>query len=232
MAQMPAESSKISKAIKKYMITGILIWLPIMVTIWVISYIVGTADKIMTILPMHWQPKILFGFQVPGLGLLIAIIVLFLTGLFAANIIGRKIIAAGDLLLSRIPVVKSIYLGVKKVSESLLSDSRQSFTTPVLVPFPQPNIWTIGFVSGHIPDNIASILPRHAGDDKDTDNYIAVYVPTTPNPTGGYYVMVHQSDVREIDMSVDDALKYVISMGMVQPEDTHSLSCPLPVKQI
>ncbi|MDF7676040.1 DUF502 domain-containing protein [Neisseriaceae bacterium ESL0693] len=220
MAQMPAESSKLSTAIKKYMLTGILIWLPIMVTIWVISYIIGIADKIMTILPLHWQPRILLGFQIPGLGLLITILLLFLTGLFAANIIGRKVIAVGDSLLSRIPVVKSIYLGVKKVSESLLSDSRQSFTTPVLVPFPQPDIWSIGFVSGHIPDNIAQALPKHA-QDEETHHYIAVYVPTTPNPTGGYYIMVHQSDIREIDMSVDDALKYVISMGMVQPDEPH-----------
>lgn len=220
MAKMPAENSNTGKAIKKYMLTGILVWLPIIVTIWVIGYIIGAADKIVTILPTHWQPKMLIGFQIPGLGLVVAIIIVFLTGLCAANMIGRKIIAMADSLWSRIPVVKSIYLGVKKVSESLLSDSRQSFTTPVLIPFPQPDIWTIGFVSGHIPENIAVVLPDNKGELM--DNYISVYVPTTPNPTGGYYIMVRKSDIRKIDMSVDDALKYVISMGMVQPDDPHS----------
>ena len=131
--------------------------------------------------------------------------------MFAANVLGRQILAAWDSLLGRIPVVKSIYSSVKKVSESLLSDSSRSFRTPVLVPFPQPNIWTIAFVSGHIPDKLKGSLPH--------DDYLSVYVPTTPNPTGGYYIMVKKSDVRELDMSVDEALKYVISLGMVMPDD-------------
>ena len=114
--------------------------------------------------------------------------------------------------MGRIPVVKSIYSSVKKVSESLLSDSSRSFKTPVLVPFPQPGIWTIAFVSGHIPDKLKGSLPQD-------DDYISVYVPTTPNPTGGYYIMVKKSDVRELDMSVDQALKYVISLGMVMPDE-------------
>ena len=114
--------------------------------------------------------------------------------------------------MGRIPVVKSIYSSVKKVSESLLSDSSRSFRTPVLVPFPQLDIWTIAFVSGHIPDKLKGSLPHD-------DDYLSVYVPTTPNPTGGYYIMVKKSDVRELDMSVDEALKYVISLGMVMPDD-------------
>lgn len=222
MSRMPAENGKTSKALKKYMLTGILVWLPVIVTIWVISYIIGVADRLVTILPQHWQPQMLLGFRIPGAGLVVSIAVVFLTGLFSANILGRKIIAISDLLWSRIPVVKSIYSGVKKVSESLLSDSRQSFKTPVLIPFPQPNIWTIGFVSGHIPDNIAAVLPQHPEGDTTPQDYISIYVPTTPNPTGGYYVMVRKSDVHEIDMSVDDALKYVISMGMVQPDNPHN----------
>lgn len=218
MAPQPAEGGKLKKSLKKYMLTGVLVWLPIIVTIWVISYIIGMADELVNILPARWQPQALFGFKIHGLGLVAAIIVVFFTGLLAANMLGRKIFAAWDALWGRIPVVKSIYSGVKKVSESLLSDSRQSFKTPVLIPFPQPNIWTIGFVSGHIPDNIASALPEQSDATK-TNEYISVYVPTTPNPTGGYYIMVNSSDVREIDMSVDDALKYVISLGMVQPDE-------------
>lgn len=212
MTESGAEGGKTAKALKKYLITGILVWLPIAVTVWVISYIVSASDQLVNLLPRQWRPQYVFGFNIPGLGVIVAIAVLFVTGLFAANVLGRQILAAWDSLLGRIPVVKSIYSSVKKVSESLLSDSSRSFKTPVLVPFPQPGIWTIAFVSGHIPDKLKGSLSQD-------DDYISVYVPTTPNPTGGYYIMVKKSDVRELDMSVDQALKYVISLGMVMPDE-------------
>ncbi|HHK5986086.1 TPA: DUF502 domain-containing protein [Neisseria subflava] len=216
MTEAAAESGKIAKALKKYLITGVLVWLPIAVTIWAMTYIISAADRLISLLPESWQPQHFWGFNIPGLGIVAATVVLFVTGVFAANVLGRRILGAWDSLLGRIPVVKSIYSSVKKVSESLLSDSSRSFKTPVLVPFPQPGIWTIAFVSGHIPDKLKGSLPQD-------DDYISVYVPTTPNPTGGYYIMVKKSDVRELDMSVDQALKYVISLGMVMPDD-------LPVK--
>ena len=216
MTEAAAESGKIAKALKKYLITGVLVWLPIAVTIWAMSYIISAADRLISLLPESWQPQHFWGFNIPGLGIVAATVVLFVTGVFAANVLGRRILGAWDSLLGRIPVVKSIYSSVKKVSESLLSDSSRSFKTPVLVPFPQPGIWTIAFVSGHISDKLKGSLPQD-------DDYISVYVPTTPNPTGGYYIMVKKSDVRELDMSVDQALKYVISLGMVMPDD-------LPVK--
>ena len=212
MTEAAAESGKIAKALKKYLITGVLVWLPIAVTIWAMTYIISTADRLISLLPESWQPQHFWGFNIPGLGIVAATVVLFVTGVFAANVLGRRILGAWDSLLGRIPVVKSIYSSVKKVSESLLSDSSRSFKTPVLVPFPQPGIWTIAFVSGHIPDKLKGSLPQD-------DDYISVYVPTTPNPTGGYYIMVKKSDVRELDMSVDDALKYVISLGMVMPDE-------------
>ena len=218
MTEATAESGKIAKALKKYLITGVLVWLPIAVTIWAITYIISAADRLISLLPESWQPQHFWGFNIPGLGIVAATVVLFVTGVFAANVLGRRILGAWDSLLGRIPVVKSIYSSVKKVSESLLSDSSRSFKTPVLVPFPQPGIWTIAFVSGHIPDKLKGSLPQD-------DDYISVYVPTTPNPTGGYYIMVKKSDVRELDMSVDQALKYVISLGMVMPDD-------LPVKSL
>ena len=212
MTEQTAEGGKVAKALKKYLITGMLVWLPIAVTIWAVSYIISAADRLISLLPEQWQPQYFWGFNIPGLGIIAAIVVLFLTGVFAANVLGRQILTAWDSLLGRIPVVKSIYSSVKKVSESLLSDSSRSFRTPVLVPFPQPNIWTIAFVSGHIPDKLKGSLPHD-------DDYLSVYVPTTPNPTGGYYIMVKKSDVRELDMSVDEALKYVISLGMVMPDE-------------
>ncbi|MDO4997989.1 MAG: DUF502 domain-containing protein [Neisseria sp.] len=206
------EGSSLTKALKKYLITGILVWLPIAVTIWVISYIVNASDQLFNLLPQKWQPQQLLGYKIPGLGVVLAFFVLLLTGLFAANFIGRKILQGWDSLLGRIPVVKSIYSSVKKVSESLFSDNSRSFKTPVLVPFPQKDIWTIGFVSGSLAKEVACALPKG-------EEYVSVYVPTTPNPTGGYYIMVKRSDIRELSMSVDDALKYVISLGMVLPDE-------------
>lgn len=206
------EKTTVGKALKKYLLTGVLVWMPIAVTVWVISYIISATDRLAALIPTQWQPERYLGFNIPGTGFIVAVIVLFLTGIFAANVLGRKILEGWDSLLGRIPVVKSIYSSVKKVSESLLSDNSRSFKTPVLVPFPQRDIWTIGFVSGSLPDNIAAALP-------DAAPRIPVYVPTTPNPTGGYYILVKQSDIRELDMSVDEALKYVISLGMVLPDD-------------
>lgn len=200
----------ISKAIKRYLITGILVWLPITVTIWILSYIVNAADKLIKLIPEQWQPEKYLGLTFPGMGVVVAILVLFCTGIFAANVIGRTFIEGWDSLMGRIPVVKSIYSSVKKVSESLLSDNSRSFKTPVLVPFPQPNIWTIAFVSGSLPQALNSVL---------SDECIPVYVPTTPNPTGGYYIFVRQSDIRPLNMTVDEALKYVISLGMVVPDE-------------
>lgn len=207
-----ASTGSIGKLFKKYMITGLLVWLPIVVTIWVVTYIISASDKIIKLIPPEWRVETYLGFQIPGQGFVIAVCVLLITGIFAANVLGRKILEGWDSLLGRIPVVKSIYSSVKKVSESLFSDNSRSFKTPVLVPFPQPNIWTIAFVSGSVPQSVSDALPEKSG-------YVSVYVPTTPNPTGGYYIMVRESDIRELDMTVDEALKYVISLGMVMPDD-------------
>ena len=211
------------KLLKKYMITGLLVWLPVAVTIWIISSIVGATDQIINLLPQKWRLETYLGLKVPGQGFLIAIVVLFVTGVLAANVLGRKILEGWDSLLGRIPVVKSIYSSVKKVSESLLSDNSRSFKTPVLVPFPQPNIWTIAFVSGSVPQSVSNVLPEPT-------DYVSVYVPTTPNPTGGYYIMVRQSDIRELDMTADEALKYVISLGMVMPDELPLKHKMLPEK--
>ncbi len=209
----------IGKYLKKYLIAGLLVWLPIAVTIWLIGYIINATDWLAALVPQKWQPENYIGFNIPGQGFIIAIFVLLITGVFAANMLGRKILEAWDTLLGRIPVVKSIYSSVKKVSESLLSDNARSFQTPVLIPFPQPNIWTIAFVSGEVPQAIAQALPEQT-------DYVSVYVPTTPNPTGGYYIMVRRSDIRELNMNVDEALKYVISLGMVMPSDQPSIGQP------
>ena len=214
--QTPSESSGIGKAIKRYLITGLLVWLPITITLWVVTYIVSTTDHLFNLLPTQWQPESYLGF-------ILAIVVLFVTGVLGANVLGRKVIEGWDSLLGRIPVVKSIYSSVKKVSESLLSDNSRSFKTPVLVPFPQPDIWTIAFVSGSLSEALQQGLPEN-------EEYLSVYVPTTPNPTGGYYIFVRKHDIRPLAMSVDEALKYVISLGMVAPDEHKNGKLAAPIK--
>ncbi|MBR6026809.1 MAG: DUF502 domain-containing protein [Neisseriaceae bacterium] len=209
------KKQKISFKLKKYLITGVLVWLPIIAGIWTINYIITQSDHLIRLIPNSWQPKTLLGFDIPGLGIILALLILLITGLFASNFIGRKIIKMWDEIFGHIPVVKTVYSSVKKVSQSLLSDSRQSFKIPLLVQFPHQGVWTIAFVSGSLSEEIIDAI--------DDDEYLSVYVPTTPNPTGGYYIFVRKKDTRPIDMSVDSALKYIISLGMVMP-DKHNLN--------
>lgn len=204
-------SPKRKFSLKRYLITGVVAWLPLMVTIWVITYVVNATDGLVHLLPDAWRPEAVLGFSIPGLGFVITIVLLFISGVFAANVLGKRILGFWESVLNYIPGVKTIYSSVKKVSESLLSDSRQSFKTPVLVQFPREGIWIVGFVSGSVVPDLNESLGCH-------DEYIAVYVPTTPNPTGGYYLMTKKSETRHLNMSVDEALKYVISLGMVSPD--------------
>lgn len=194
--------------LKGYLLTGFLIWLPVAITIWVLNLIVSTMDQTLHWLPEHWQPEALLGFHLPGLGVLAALVVMISTGALAANILGQKIVALWENILTRIPVVKSIYSSVKQVSDTLLSGSGQAFRKALLVQFPHQDAWTIAFLTGQPGSGVAEHLEGE---------FVSVYVPTTPNPTSGYFLLVKKSDTRELDMSVDDALKYVISMGVVSP---------------
>jgi uncharacterized membrane protein len=154
------------------------------------------------------RPEALVGFHIPGLGVVLSFLILLVTGMIAANFFGLRLIQLWESLLGRIPVVKSIYSSVKQVSDTVLSDQGTAFRKALLVEFPRPGCWTIAFLTGAPADSVVDHLP---GD------HVSVYVPTTPNPTGGYFVMVPRSAVRELDMSVDEALKYIISMGVVAP---------------
>jgi len=194
--------------VKKYLITGLLIWIPLVMTIWVLDLIVTTMDSTLLLLPERLQPKTLLGFNVPGLGVVLTLIVLLLTGVLAANMIGQRMVAIGEGWLARIPVVKSIYNSVKQVSDTLLSSSGQAFRKAVLVRFPHSDVWTVAFLTGVAGGEVASRLGG---------GMISVYVPTTPNPTSGYFILVSRADVIELEMSVDEALKYVISMGVAAP---------------
>ena len=194
--------------LKKYFITGLLIWLPLAITYMVISWIVGTLDAILLWLPEEYQPSRYLGVHIPGVGVIASLLLVFFTGLVAANVIGQKLVKLWEALLARIPVVKSIYYSVKQVSDTVFSSSGQAFRKALLVQYPREGVWTIAFLTGQPGGDAAEHL---RGD------YVSVYVPTTPNPTSGFFLMMRRSEVVELDMSVDDALKYIISMGVVAP---------------
>jgi uncharacterized membrane protein len=203
--------------IRRYFITGLLVWVPIVITVWVLSVLVGTMDQTLLLLPSALRPERWLGVNVPGMGALLTLLVIFLTGLLAANIIGQRLVRYWERAITRIPVVNSIYNGVKQVSDTLFSPTGQAFRKVVLVQWPSAGMWTIAFQTGTPGGDVANHLQ---GD------YLSIYVPTTPNPTGGYFVMVARSAVVELDMSVDEALKYVISMGVISPGGRRATRLP------
>jgi uncharacterized membrane protein len=194
------------KQLKNYLFTGLLVWLPVGLTIWIIQLVIHFVDALV---PKQLSTEKIIGWNIPGIGLALAFIVLLITGMIAKNIFGQKLIQLWDKLLSHIPIVKSIYKGIKQVSDTLLSSSGNAFRKALLVRFPHQEAWTIAFITG-TPS--ATVIKQGLHTD-----YINVYVPTTPNPTSGYFIIVHKADTQEIDMSVEEALRYVISMGTVDP---------------
>ena len=195
---------------RKYFITGLLILVPLAITVWVLNLIIGTMDQSLLLLPVSWRPEALVGFRIPGLGTILTLLIIFLTGLATRNFIGRQVVSLWEGLLTRIPVVKSIYSSVKQVSDTLFSSSGNAFRKAVLVQYPRQGSWTIAFLTG-IPGG--EVKNHLQGVD-----YVSLYVPTTPNPTSGFFLMVPRADTIELDMSVDEALKYIVSMGVVAPE--------------
>lgn len=194
---------------KKYFITGLLVLVPLVVTFWVLSTLIETLDQSLLLLPEEWRPQKLLGFSMAGLGAILTLVVVFLTGVIATNFFGQQLILLWEAMLSRVPVVKSIYASVKQVSDTIFSDSGNAFRKALLVEFPRKGSWTVAFLTGEPGGDVSNHLQ---GD------YVSVYVPTTPNPTGGYFLMMERKDIVELDMSVDQALKYIISMGTVAPQ--------------
>jgi uncharacterized membrane protein len=203
--------------VKKYLVTGLLVWLPLAITIWVLSWLLGALDGVFSWLlsatqaltPESARATIESLRQVPGLGVLVLGLGLLLTGVFVTNIFGQWWLRHWDALMGRIPIVKSIYNSVKQVSDTLFSSTGNAFREAVLVQYPRTGSWTIAFVTGKPGGEVAARLPGE---------YVSVYVPTTPNPTSGFFLMMPRADVLELKMSVDEALKYVISMGVVSPD--------------
>ncbi|MDT3734622.1 MAG: DUF502 domain-containing protein [Denitratisoma sp.] len=193
---------------KKYFITGLLIWVPLAITAWVLALIVKTMDQTLLLLPAAIRPENLLGVYIPGIGVIATLLIVFLTGLVTANIIGQRLLRFWEGVLSRIPVVKSVYYSVKQVSDTLFSSSGEAFRKALLVQYPREGIWTIAFQTGQPGGDVLNHLPGE---------YVSVYVPTTPNPTSGFFLMLPRKDIIELEMSVDEALKYIISMGVVAP---------------
>jgi len=201
---------------RKYFITGLLVLVPLAITVWVLSLVITTLDQSLLLLPARWQPIELFGYDIPGVGTLLTLLVIFLTGLFTRNIIGKQVVHLWERLLTRIPIVNSLYSSVKQVSDTLFSPSGNAFRKAVLIQYPRPGSWTIAFLTGTPGGDVCNHL---------TGDYVSVYVPTTPNPTSGFFLMLPREEAIELDMTVDAALKYVVSMGVVAPE-------PVPVRTL
>ena len=200
-------------AVRQWFLAGLLVLVPLTITVWVLNWIISTLDQTLEILPNAWHPDRLLGLHIPGFGVLLALAIVLTIGALATNFFGRKLVGWWDALLGRIPIVRSIYSSVKQVSDTLFSENGNAFRKALLVQWPREGVWTIAFQTGKPGGDVINHLEGE---------YLSVYVPTTPNPTGGYFVMLKKADCIELKMSVDEALTYVISMGVVVPGSASS----------
>mgnify|MGYP001390979500 FL=1 len=195
-------------SLRRYLIAGVLVWLPVLATVWVLGFIIDLMDRTLWLLPDAVRPKQLFGFDIPGLGIVFAFIVLVLTGLMVTNLIGRQIVDWWEELMQRIPLVRSVYGGVRSFTETVLTKSGSSFRKVVMIEYPRTGMWSIGFITA---DDIPEISAKTGV------TQVCVYVPTTPNPTSGLIVMLPRDQIIELDMSVDAAMKMIVTLGVVAP---------------
>lgn len=198
--------------LRKWFFAGLLVLVPLGITIWLLEWAISSLDKTLLLLPKAWHPDTVFPVHIPGFGVILTMTVLLLVGAVVSNFLGKRLIGWWDALLGRIPVVRSIYSSVKQVSDTLFSENGNAFRQAVLVQWPREGTWTIGFVTGVPSGDVLGALQNGAADE-----FLSVYVPTTPNPTSGYMMMFKKSEVKDLAMSVDAALKYVVSMGVVAP---------------
>jgi uncharacterized membrane protein len=194
--------------LRRYLVAGLLVWLPLGASYYVVSLLVGWMDSSLLLLPDAYRPDNLLGFHIPGLGVVLSLLILFLTGLVAANLFGRRLVGLWEMLVSQIPLVRSVYSAVKQLVETMFSDNGNSFRKVVLVEFPRRGLWTLAFLTSEESGPIQQAIER---------DLVSVYIPTTPNPTGGYFVLLPKEEVRELEMSVDEGLKMLLSMGAVNP---------------
>lgn len=197
--------------LKKYFITGLLILVPLAITLWVIHSVIGVMDQSLLLLPAEWRPEALLGVYIPGVGTILTLLIILVTGILATNFIGNYVLSASEAILNHIPIVNSIYSSVKQVSDTLFSSEGNAFRTTVLVQYPRPGLWAIAFVTGS---------PSHEVQQHLQGEFVNIYVPTTPNPTSGFFLMVPKAEIIELTMSVEVALKHIVSMGVVAPDIT------------
>ena len=195
--------------LRKYIITGLLIWVPLGITIFVIKLLVGLMDQTLVLLPPAWRPEAVFGFNIPGLGIVISAMIVFITGFILTNLAGKQLINLWENFLDRIPLVRSIYSAVKQVMQTILSSDNNTFNEVLLIEYPRKGVWTIGFKTSDSPESFDAVTNQ---------DLITVFVPTTPNPTSGFILFVPKPDVIKMDIDVEDALKMVMSLGVVTPE--------------
>ncbi len=205
---VPPPTPTRAQRLRRYLISGLLIWIPIFVTVFVLRFLVDLMDQTLLLVPARWQPEALLGFRIPGLGLLLALVVLLVTGVAVTNLVGRRLVDWSEGLLRRIPIVRSIYGGTKTFAETVFSGTGQAFKRVLLVQYPRLGVWTLAFQSG---DSIAEPSHRSGRD------LVCVFVPTTPNPTSGFIIMVPRDELIPLDMSVDEAMRLILTLGVVAP---------------
>ncbi len=195
--------------LRKYIIAGLLVWLPLVITVAIIKFVIDILDRTILLLPPDYRPEALLGFSIPGFGIILAVAILVVTGMFAANLLGRRLVSVWEAALGKIPLVRTIYNSVKQISTTLLATQSKSFRKVVLIEYPRKESWCIGFLSNEQVDTDHGI----------TDLQLqSIYLPTTPNPTSGFNLLIPKRDIIELDMSVEDGFKFIISMGVIVPE--------------
>ena len=204
-----AHRERLLRALRRYLINGLLIWVPVLVTVLVVRFILELMDQTLLVLPRSLRPDTLFGLHVPGIGAILAVLIVLLTGLLVTNFIGRALVAIWEDALERIPFVRALYGGVKSFSETILSNSGKSFKQVLLVEYPRAGIWSIGFQT---TDNLPEINAKLG------EEQVCVFVPTTPNPTSGFIFMMPRRQVRTLNMTVDEAMKMIVTLGVVTPD--------------
>ena len=197
--------------LKKYIIAGLLVWLPFAATVVIVKLLIDLLDKTILLLPPEWHPVSLLGFSIPGFGIILALSILLLTGMLAANLFGRRFVEIWERILNKIPLVRSIYSSIKQISNTIFDPSGKSFRKVVMLQYPKKGLWSIGFLTNdNVGDEMSAV----------DDRLVAVFIPTTPNPTSGFIVMVRNDEITELDMSVEEGFKFIISMGVIIPDGT------------
>jgi len=200
--------------LRKYLVAGLLVWVPLVVTFLLMRFTINLIDNSLLLLPKRFRPESLLGFEVPGLGLVLTITLMLITGMIVANLFGRRLVKMWESFLAKIPFVRSVYATVKQVTSTIFSDTSKSFREVVLVEYPRKGTWVLAFVTGDTPDFIQQATKKEL---------VNLFVPTTPNPTSGFYVMVEPKDIRRLDMSVEEGLKMILSAGVINPKDAENL---------